>query len=97
MKIRADVDILHGASTNSDWGVSTEHGMVYDIHTAKRVSGFILKCGHLELVVTDDQADMLVDYIRGEFLRVEREESKELYDELEQSMRKHRESFNADE
>lgn len=68
MKVHDDVSIIRGAVTDSDWRVTTERGLVYDNHTQSPVLGMVLHVGHKELVVTDEQAELLIDYIRSEFM-----------------------------
>ena len=90
-----EMDILRGASTSSDWQVFTERGLIHDIHTHKSVPGLVLHVGHIELTVTDEQAERLVDYIKGEFAQEERLQMQEWYSEMEASLR-HR-SFRDDD
>ena len=68
------MEVVRGITANGARKVSTERGLVYDMNRDEHVPGIVIKVGHTEIAVTDDQADRIVDYIRGEFLRDEFEQ-----------------------
>lgn len=67
MKIDYKMDHLRGVIVNSDRQVSTDRGLVFDMHTNQYVPGVVLIVGHQEIAVTDEQAERLVQYIKAEF------------------------------
>lgn len=88
------MDVIRGISAHTGRKVSTERGLVYDMNTNEHIPGFVLKVGNSEIAVSDYQAEMLVDYIRAEFMRDEFEQ------DLANAMKRHpsyRGALNADD